>query len=128
MSLCLVIPSYRDSARLEKYLPELCASLERVPGVSILVVDDGSGAEEAEKTRMVASRLREKHLILLPPLLLEPTEARVEQFMPAGMPHRSSSGWPLRMPMGRPRLARWRVSFASLWRMSRPPTSILPAA
>jgi glycosyltransferase involved in cell wall biosynthesis len=76
MSLCLVIPSYRDSARLAKYLPELCASLESVPGVSILVVDDGSGPEEAEKTRLEVSRLRAKHPILLAPLLLEPNRGK----------------------------------------------------
>lgn len=76
MSLCLVIPSYRDSARLAKYLPELCASLESVPGAAILVVDDGSGREEAEKTSQVVSSLRKKHPLLLEPLLLEPNRGK----------------------------------------------------
>jgi glycosyltransferase involved in cell wall biosynthesis len=71
MSLCLVIPSYRDSARLAKYLPELCESLESVPGVAILVVDDGSGEEEAGRTSRVVSTLRAKQPILMEPLLLE---------------------------------------------------------
>lgn len=43
----LVIPTYRDGARLVEFLPELCAALARGSGgVSVQVVDDGSPASE----------------------------------------------------------------------------------
>lgn len=54
----LVIPSYRDSARLGEELPRLIRAMEEAAQpVDLLVVDDGSGGEEAEET----ARLVEKH-------------------------------------------------------------------
>lgn len=43
----LVIPTYRDGARLTRFLPELCAELARGPGgVTVQVIDDGSAVGE----------------------------------------------------------------------------------
>jgi glycosyltransferase involved in cell wall biosynthesis len=49
----LVIPAYRESARLPALIRELAreALTERVPTCEIVVVDDGSGASEAELER-----------------------------------------------------------------------------
>ena len=45
--ILLVIPTYRDGARLTKFLPQLCAELACGPGgVVVQVVDDGSPAGE----------------------------------------------------------------------------------
>jgi len=71
MSLALIIPSYQDSSRLAGYLPELCASLKKFPGVSILVVDDGSGAPWNEETRLMVCDLAARYPMLQEPLLLE---------------------------------------------------------
>jgi dolichyl-phosphate beta-glucosyltransferase len=46
----LVIPSYRESARLPSYLDDLIPLLARQPyWTRILIVDDGSGAEERKQ-------------------------------------------------------------------------------
>lgn len=69
-SVHLVVPCFRESARIGAFLPELCATLDAVGGVRVLVVEDGDG--EAEQARMSAliSGWRERHACLLPPLLL----------------------------------------------------------
>ncbi|HVV00285.1 MAG TPA: hypothetical protein VHH88_02915, partial [Verrucomicrobiae bacterium] len=76
MRLCLVIPSYQDCIRLRTYLPELCERLAEIPGVSILVVDDGSGSPAAEETGNFVRELSRSHANLLEPLLLEPNRGK----------------------------------------------------
>jgi glycosyltransferase involved in cell wall biosynthesis len=71
MRLCLVIPSYQDCTRLRAYLPELCEQLADIRGVSILVVDDGSGSPAAEETGNFVRELARSQANLLEPLLLE---------------------------------------------------------
>jgi glycosyltransferase involved in cell wall biosynthesis len=63
----LVIPTYRDSARLVEFLPGLCAELERGPGgVLVQVVDDGSPPKEKLWLRTELDRLRRQHSFLQP--------------------------------------------------------------
>lgn len=69
-TLHLVVPGYRESARLPHFLPELCAEMDRADGVSVLVVDDGSGEQEAAATRKIVEDLRTRHACLLPLLEL----------------------------------------------------------
>lgn len=66
----LVIPCYRESGRLPRFLAELCPVMGAMGGVSVLVVDDGSGAKEAEATRTSIETLRPNHSCLLPLLEL----------------------------------------------------------
>ncbi|HCN76513.1 MAG TPA: hypothetical protein DIT13_04855 [Verrucomicrobiales bacterium] len=64
--LHLVVPCFRESARLPRFLPQLCAEMDEIAGVSVLVVDDGSGDSEAAATRKVVEDLRGRHACLLP--------------------------------------------------------------
>ena len=66
----LVIPSYRDGARLAEFLPRLCTELARQPGVQVQVVDDGSPAAEQMWLASEIDRLRREHLFLQPLLPL----------------------------------------------------------
>lgn len=66
----LVIPCFRESRRLPVFLAELCAAMEAAGGVAVLVVDDGSGADEAAALRAEVERLRAPHDCLLPLLEL----------------------------------------------------------
>lgn len=69
----LVIPAYRESQRLPKFLPELCAAVATLDGspVAIRVVDDGSGEAEQKILTELVAKLRETHEFLQAPLLLE---------------------------------------------------------
>ena len=63
----LVIPSYRDGARLAVFLPTLCAELERgAGGVQVQVVDDGSPASEQMWLTAEIDRVRRAHSFLQP--------------------------------------------------------------
>jgi dolichyl-phosphate beta-glucosyltransferase len=63
----LVIPTYRDGARLLEFLPGLCAELGRGPGgVLVQVVDDGSPAGEKLWLRTELDRMRNEHPFLQP--------------------------------------------------------------
>jgi glycosyltransferase involved in cell wall biosynthesis len=66
----LVIPCYIESGRIGAFLEELCRLSAREGGVSILVVDDGSGAEEQTKMQALIEPLRRDHPHLRPPLML----------------------------------------------------------
>ena len=69
----LVIPAYRESQRLPKSFPELCAAIGAMEGdeVAVLVVDDGSGAEEARFVSELVAGMQEDYPFLLDPLLLD---------------------------------------------------------
>lgn len=69
-SLHLVVPCYRESARLPVFLPDLCAAMDAIGGVRVLVVDDGSGAVEAAAARALVEGLRSRHACLRPLLEL----------------------------------------------------------
>ena len=63
----LVIPTYRDGARLVEFLPGLCAELGRGPGgVLLQVVDDGSPASEKLWLTTELDRLRREYALLQP--------------------------------------------------------------
>lgn len=66
----LVIPCYLESGRLGAFLKELCERTAREGGVSILIVEDGSGTEEQRKIKTLADALRMDHPHLRPPLML----------------------------------------------------------
>ena len=57
----LVIPCYRESGRLQAFLEPLCQAIERLSGVSVLVVDDGSGPEEADRLHVIVEAVRARH-------------------------------------------------------------------
>ncbi len=66
----LVIPCYCESGRIGAFLAELCVLAAQEGGVSILVVDDGSGAEEQRRMQALVESMRAQHPHLLPPLML----------------------------------------------------------
>lgn len=68
--LHLVVPCYRESARLPVFLPELCAALDRIEGASVVVVDDGSGPDEVAAAGALVDGLRPRHACLRPLLEL----------------------------------------------------------
>ena len=81
----LVIPCYRDGARLALFLPSLCAQLaEQLPGVSVQVVDDGSPVVEREQLTAFVENLR-RRFDLLQPLVSCPTNR--------GKGHAIRTGW-----------------------------------
>lgn len=69
--ILLVVPSYRESARLGGFLRPLAARLTDLGlPVRVRVVDDGSGAEEAGRTAGLVGELAARYPLLAGPLLL----------------------------------------------------------
>ncbi|CAN5772644.1 hypothetical protein BH11VER1_BH11VER1_10670 [soil metagenome] len=66
----LVIPCFCESSRIGKFLPALCEEMIALKDVSVLVVDDGSGAEEREAMQKLLMPLQEHFPCLKPPLFL----------------------------------------------------------
>lgn len=62
----VVVPCYRESARIGSFLPGLCREMAVIAGVQILVVEDGSDAEEAARMEAIIERHRQDHPCLLP--------------------------------------------------------------
>ncbi|MBV6501854.1 MAG: hypothetical protein CJBNEKGG_04384 [Prosthecobacter sp.] len=65
-SVHLVVPCFRESARIGAFLPELCRAVSGLGGVRIQVVEDGSGPEEAAAMNAVVEGLRPSCPRLLP--------------------------------------------------------------
>jgi dolichyl-phosphate beta-glucosyltransferase len=61
----LVVPCFRESGRIGGFLPELCLAVQNLGGVRVQVVDDGSGADEAQRMGDIIDRLRSSHSCLL---------------------------------------------------------------
>lgn len=57
----LVIPCYRESGRLRPFLTDLCNACAPLQDMSILVVDDGSGAEELQKMQALVGEFRAQY-------------------------------------------------------------------
>jgi len=66
----LVIPCFRESGRIGHFLPDLCREMQLCGGVQILVVEDGSQAEEARRMQGIVEALRSQFSCLLPVLVL----------------------------------------------------------
>ena len=68
----MVIPAYRESQRLPRYLRALTKALSEAHFTcDVLVVDDDSGAEEVEAIRRLFAEVSPGYPGLLPPLFLE---------------------------------------------------------
>ncbi|MBL9182104.1 MAG: glycosyltransferase [Verrucomicrobiaceae bacterium] len=69
-SVHLVIPCFQESGRISRFLAELCDETARLGGVTIRVVEDGSGEQEAKRMREIiaAQQARSPHLVA--PLML----------------------------------------------------------
>lgn len=66
----LVIPCLRESRRIGLFLAELCLEADSLGEVSVCVIDDGSGLEEAARMRALVRDLQVHHHSLLPLLAL----------------------------------------------------------
>jgi hypothetical protein len=60
-SVHLVVPCYRESARIGGFLPDLCREMMKLGAVQVMVVEDGSDAGEAERMRRIVDDLRAEH-------------------------------------------------------------------
>lgn len=68
--ILLVIPCFQESGRLPAFLPALCEALAPIDGASVLVVEDGGGAEEQARITALLTEWRKHFSFLQPPLLL----------------------------------------------------------
>lgn len=69
--ILLVIPAFNEGRRLAAFLPRLCETISAAgPGISVLVVDDGSLPSESAAMRAAVESLRPSHPFLLPTLAL----------------------------------------------------------
>jgi dolichyl-phosphate beta-glucosyltransferase len=69
-SVWLVIPCFRESTRIGRFLSSLSTSLGQRPEIAILPVDDGSGGEEPAALRAVVESHQDTFPNLLSPLEL----------------------------------------------------------
>src|SRR5438034_656120 len=69
-SVNLVVPCYKESGRIGAFLPKLCAQLDALEGCHVLVVEDGSAADEQERMSNMVRDLMPQHPCLRDPLLL----------------------------------------------------------
>ena len=69
----LIIPAFRESRRLPRFLPVLCEKVAEMDGdaVAIRVVDDGSGAAELKAVQELVAKLQKDYAFLQDPLALE---------------------------------------------------------
>jgi glycosyltransferase involved in cell wall biosynthesis len=65
-SVLLVIPCSHESARIGAFLAELCREMSALSRVAILVVEDGSDAEELSRISSIIEQLRIQYDCLLP--------------------------------------------------------------
>lgn len=75
-SVLLVVPCFRESGRIVAFLKELKAELCGDESVRVLVVDDGSGEDEARCLKMVVDSARLSWPGLLPMLPLVPNRGK----------------------------------------------------
>ncbi len=81
----LVIPCYRESARLPRFLPALLGELEKsTASVLVQIVDDGSPPDEQTALLSFVAPLRKAHPILLEPVSYEQNR---------GKGHAIRTGW-----------------------------------
>lgn len=69
-SVHLVVPCFHESGRIMKFLPDLCRELDAAGDCRVLVVDDGSAADEQQRTKDLVEGLKQRHPCLESPLLL----------------------------------------------------------
>lgn len=70
MKMLLVVPCYRESGRIGSFLPDLCEEMDRLGGIRVLVVEDGSGAEEQSQMHTLLAGWRTQFACLEQPLML----------------------------------------------------------
>jgi glycosyltransferase involved in cell wall biosynthesis len=68
--ILLVIPCFNESGRIGPFLNELCAAIEPLGGISILIVEDGSEPQEQSRLSQLVTTFREKYPFVRDPLLL----------------------------------------------------------
>lgn len=66
----LVVPCFHESSRIGAFLPELCAQMDALGGVCVVVVEDGSSPEEQARMTTLIDGWRKRYACLRPGLLL----------------------------------------------------------
>lgn len=69
-SIHLVVPCFRETGRIGAFLPDLCARMDALGEVDVLVVDDGSGQDEQSTMTELIEQWRGQFRCLQRPLLL----------------------------------------------------------
>jgi glycosyltransferase involved in cell wall biosynthesis len=90
--LLLVVPCFKESTRLPSFLDSLGMELSDVRNVRILVVDDGSGADEQEKLATLVGKASARWPFIAEPLLL-PTNLGKGGAIYAGWTKREDEDW-----------------------------------
>lgn len=88
----LVVPCFQESGRIGAFVPELCAALTSCGGVSLLIVEDGGGAEEQERMSRLVEGWRSQHPFLMPPMLLRENVGKGGAIY-AGWEKNTTAGW-----------------------------------
>ena len=88
----LVIPCFRESGRIPPFLEALGRELGEEGGVTLQVVEDGSGAEEQARMAALVESARTRHPFVLPPLLLEKNLGKGGA-VHAGWKHHPAAEW-----------------------------------
>jgi len=88
----LVVPCFCESKRLPAFLPTLCNQMQVLNGVEILVVEDGSGRDEATRVKSIVDSLRQNFSCLLP-LLQLPSNLGKGGAVYAGWNQAAQSDW-----------------------------------
>jgi len=60
-SVRMVVPCFRESARIKGFLPDLCAQLDALGDCRVLVVEDGSGEDEQRLMNDIVGGLQKRH-------------------------------------------------------------------
>lgn len=66
----LVVPCYRESARIGSFLPDLCREMTTLGGVQVMVVEDGSDADEVARMQRIIEECQARYECLAPLLEL----------------------------------------------------------
>jgi len=69
--LCLIVPCFFESKRIDSFLPHLCNRMQKLGGVRVLVVDDGSDETEQRQMNDFVNSCRHQYhcldeIVLLP--------------------------------------------------------------
>lgn len=91
-TVLLVVPCSRESGRIGGFLPGLCEGLESLGGCHVLVVEDGSDADEQRRMNDMVGALQAKHPLLCD-LLMLPENIGKGAAVYAGWAHHPGTEW-----------------------------------
>ena len=88
----VVVPCFRESGRINAFLLDLCEHMTALGGCTVLVVEDGSGAEEAARMNEIVEAARRQYPCLQP-LLSIPQNQGKGNAVYTGWKNHHGGGW-----------------------------------